>query len=369
MAHATRTLPSVIKYLGSKRTLVPALGEIAVAAGARTAVDLFTGTTRVAQELKRRGLFVTAADLASYSAVLGECYVTTDAAAVDLAALDAELARLAALPGRRGYFTETFCERARFFQPRNGERVDAIRDAIERDHPPGSPLRAPLLTSLMLAADRVDSTTGVQMAYLKEWAPRSFGELDLRRPELLPGPGATVTGDVLATVDALPPVDLAYVDPPYNQHRYFANYHIWETLVRWDAPEHYGIACKRVDVRERRSVFNSRRTMPAALADVLARLRAEVVVVSYNDESWISAEEMTASLRDAGHREVAVLAFDRKRYVGAQIGIHGPTGQRVGEVGRLRNVEYVFVAGDRDRVEAAAATGTGATAGEPMRLR
>lgn len=347
----------MIKYLGSKRTLVPVLGDVAAAVGARTAVDLFTGTTRVAQEFKRRGLVVTAADVASYSTVLSDCFVATDADQVDEPALAAELGRLDALPGRRGYFTETFCERSRFFQPRNGERIDAVRDAIERDHPPGSPLRPLLLTSLMLAADRVDSTTGVQMAYLKDWAPRAHRELELRRPDLLPGPGATVTGDVLETVADLPAVDLAYVDPPYNQHRYFANYHIWETLVRWDAPEHYGIACKRVDTRERRSVFNSRRTMPGALAEVIARLRAEVVVVSYNDESWISPEEMTTTLRDAGHAEVAVLAFERKRYVGAQIGIHNAAGKRVGEVGRLRNVEYVFVAGDADRVDAATRAG------------
>lgn len=358
----------MIKYLGSKRTLVPVLGDLAEAVGARTAVDLFTGTTRVAQELKRRGVRVTAADLASYSEVLSDCFIATDGSLVDVEALDAELRRLGALPGRRGYFTETFCERARFFQPRNGERIDAIRDAIECDHPSGSPLRPLLLTSLMLAADRVDSTTGIQMAYLKDWAPRAHRELELRRPELLTGAGATVAGDVQDTVADLPAVDLVYVDPPYNQHRYFANYHIWETLVRWDAPEHYGIACKRVDTRERRSVFNSRRTMPAALAGVLARLRAEVVVLSYNDESWISAEQMTALLHDVGHAEVAVLAFDRKRYVGAQIGIHNAAGQRVGEVRRLRNVEYVFVAGDRDRVEAAVRS-TPAAVSEPTPLR
>jgi len=349
----------VIKYLGSKRTLVPVLGELAVATGARTAVDLFTGTTRVAQELKRRGLTVTAADLASYSAVLSDCFIATDADAVDLAGLDDELARLAALPGVDGYFTETFCERSRFFQPRNGRRVDAIRDAIESDHPVGSALRPILLTSLMLAADAVDSTTGVQMAYLKQWAPRAHRDLTLRRPELIAGAGRTLAGDVTATVEQVGPVDLAYVDPPYNQHRYFANYHIWETLVRWDAPEHYGVACKRVDTREHRNIFNSRRTMPGALGEVLMRLQAEVVVVSYNDESWISAGEMSALLRDAGHQEVAVLGFDAKRYVGAQIGIHNPAGQRVGEVGRLRNVEYVFVAGPADRVDAAvSAAGT-----------
>lgn len=347
----------MIKYLGSKRTLVPVLGDMATAVGARTAVDLFTGTTRVAQEFKRRGLEVTAADLASYSEVLSDCFIATDADTVDVEALHAELSRLDALPGVDGYVTQTFCENARFFQPRNGRRIDAIRDAIEDDHPPGSPLRPLLLTSLMLAADRVDSTTGVQMAYLKQWAPRATAELTLRMPDLLPGPGHTVRGDVMETVDLLPGVDLAYVDPPYNQHRYFANYHVWETLVRWDAPEHYGIACKRVDVRERRSVFNSRRTMPLAMSEVLTRLRAEVVVVSYNDESWISPEEMSASLHEAGHAAVGVLAFERKRYVGAQIGIHNAAGIKVGEVGRLRNVEYVFVAGEQDRVDAALRAG------------
>jgi adenine-specific DNA-methyltransferase len=344
----------VIKYLGSKRALVPVLGDIAERVGARTAVDLFTGTTRVAQELKRRGLLVTATDLATYSQVLSDCYIATDAAAVDLQELDNELKRLAALPGRPGYFTRTFCEQSRFFQPKNGARVDAVRDAIEADHR-GSPLFPILLTSLMLAADRVDSTTGLQMAYLKEWAPRAHHDLELRRPELLAGAGATVAGDVTATVDLLPPVDLMYLDPPYNQHRYFTNYHIWETLVRWDEPETYGVACKRVDAREdtTRSIFNAKRAMPGALGDLLRRVRAEVVVVSYNDESWVSADQLTGMLHDAGHEDVQVLAFDSKRYVGAQIGIFNPSGDKVGQVSRLRNVEYVFVAGPADKVRAA----------------
>lgn len=350
----------MIKYLGSKRTLVPVLGDLAVGAGARTALDLFTGTTRVAQELKRRGIEVTAADLASYSVVLSDCFVATDADTVDTAALDAELARLDGLPGQPGYFARTFCEESRFFQPKNGARVDAIREAIERDHPPGSDLRPLLLTSLMLAADRVDSTTGVQMAYLKEWAPRAHRDLSLRRPELIPGKGATLAGEVMDTLEVAPRVDLAYVDPPYNQHRYFANYHIWETLVRWDAPEHYGVACKRVDTRETRSVFNSRRTMPDALRSVLTALRADVILVSYNDESWVTADDITGMLLDAGHEAVRLLSFDRKRYVGAQIGIYNPAGERVGKVSRLRNVEYVFVAGPADRVDAAVASATAA---------
>ena len=88
------------------------------------------------------------------------------------------------------------------------------------------------------------------MAYVKQWAPRSFGPLTLRVPELLPGSGRAVRGDARALASTLGGFDLAYLDPPYNQHRYFTNYHVWETLVAWDAPEHYGVACKRIDSRD-----------------------------------------------------------------------------------------------------------------------
>ncbi|MGI9157217.1 MAG: DNA adenine methylase [Marmoricola sp.] len=356
----------MIKYLGSKRLLVPVLGRIAAASGACTALDLFTGTTRVAQELKRRGLDVTAVDVATYAEVLGGCYIGTDADTFDPAPLTDALERLNRLQGRRGYVTRTFCEQARYFRPENGRRIDAVREAI--DDYSGTPLHPVLLTSLLLAADRVDSTTGLQMAYLKQWSPRSSRPLILVAPELLAGPGRAVLGDATTLVDELPAVDLAYLDPPYNQHRYFTNYHVWETLVRGDEPEHYGIACKRLDARDQatKSVFNYRATMPDALRSLIARTRAELVVASYNDESWMTAAEISTALADAGHQSVAVLGFDSRRYIGARIGIHNLLGERVGEVSHVRNTEYLFVAGPRDLVEAAVAA---AGAGNPVTTR
>jgi adenine-specific DNA-methyltransferase len=339
----------MIKYLGSKRRLVPVLTRLCEAAGARSALDLFTGTTRVAQAFKRAGAHVTAVDSARYSEVFARCYVATDATAVDKDALADALAALNALPGTPGYFTETFCVQSRFFQPFNGARVDAIRDAIARDHA-GTPLEPVLLTSLIEAADRVDSTTGLQMAYVKQWAPRSSQPLELRMPELIAGAGAAIQGDALAVAPTLAPVDLAYLDPPYNQHRYFTNYHVWETLVAWDAPEHYGVACKRVDARDpsTHSAFNKKRAMPAALAQVVADVRARVVVLSYNDESWVTLDE----LRDmcSVHGYVEPLAFESARYVGAKIGIHDPAGRKVGTVSHTRNQELVLVAGERTEV-------------------
>lgn len=335
----------MIKYLGSKRRLVPVLGELLSRSGATTALDLFCGTTRVAQEFKRRGAHVTALDSASYARVFAECYVATDRDALDVDTLPTAIAELNALPGRPGYVTETFCEASRFFQPKNGARIDAIRAHLAAewtDHP----LFPVLLTSLIEAADRVDSTTGVQMAYLKGWAPRAHNDIELRVPELLPGPGVAIQDDAMTAVSTLGHVDLAYLDPPYNQHRYFTNYHVWETLVRWDHPQHYGVACKRVDARDpsTKSVFNAKREMPGALRELIGAIDCDLLVLSYNDESWVPLDHLVEACASRG--AVAALAFDSKRYVGAQIGIHDPNGEKVGTVGRLRNLEYVLVAGD-----------------------
>jgi adenine-specific DNA-methyltransferase len=333
----------VIKYLGSKRRLVPSILDLVGAVpGARTVVDLFSGTSRVGHALKRAGYRVLANDHNAYAAALGRCYVETDRedALGDAERLVAEMNRL---PGDPGWFTETFCVRSRYLQPRNGARVDAIREAIARKGL-GPDLEAVLLVSLVEAADRVDSTTGVQMAYLKDWAPRARQDLVLRVPDLLPraaaGKGRAHRLDALEAAERLEG-DVAYVDPPYNQHSFLGNYHVWESLVLWDKPEVYGVACKRVDVRSRPSPFNRRRECLAALRAVVERLRARVLVVSFSDEGYVSRDEMEAMLAARGR--VTVHAHDAPRYVGAKIGIYSPSGVKVGTVSHLRNTEYLFV--------------------------
>jgi adenine-specific DNA-methyltransferase len=354
----------VIKYIGSKRRLVPVLTEICKAVTPRTALDLFTGTTRVAQAFKAQGTLVTAADSARYAHAFARTYIETDAAATDAGALRAAVTHLNGLPGTDGYVTEMFSRQARFFQPHNAMRIDAARDAIESEYA-GSPLYALLLTSLIEAADRVDSTTGVQMAYVKQWAPRSYNPLELRVPVLLAGEGRAVRGDAVELAAALGSFDVAYLDPPYNQHRYFTNYHVWETLVAWDAPSAYGVARKRVDARDpsTRSLFNSKRTMPDALASVVRSVDCGLLVLSYNDESWLSVEELESLCSIQG--DVVTLAFDSARYVGARIGIFSPSGRKAGRVGHLSNRELLVLAGEPGLVRRAAeaARSRGASSG------
>ena len=101
----------MIKYIGSKRRLVPVLARICAASGATTALDLFTGTTRVAQAFKAQGVHVTAVDCARYAEAFARTYIETDAAATDSGELGAAITRLNAVPGKPGYVHETFNER------------------------------------------------------------------------------------------------------------------------------------------------------------------------------------------------------------------------------------------------------------------
>jgi adenine-specific DNA-methyltransferase len=333
----------LIKYIGSKRVLVPTIVKlIRSLPRVESVLDLFSGTSRVGHALKRAGFRVHANDHLAFAHALAQCYVQADREEVSH---DAErlVGDMNAIPGRPGYFTETFCEKSRFFQPKNGARIDAIREEIERRDLPAD-LRAVLLVSLMEAADRVDSTTGLQMAYLKSWAPRANKDLSMRVPDVLPrsslGKGRAYCADALETA-AQVEVDVAYLDPPYNQHSYLGNYHAWETLVRWDAPEAYGVACKRTDCRTRKSEFNSKSAASGAFQNLIRTVRARFLVVSFSDEGYIGRTEMEEILARRGR--VHVIARDYKRYVGAQIGIYNPQGQLVGEVSHLRNTEYIYV--------------------------
>ena len=149
-------------------------------------------------------------------------------------------------------------------------------------------------------------------------------------------------------------VDLAYLDPPYNSHSYYSNYHVWETIVRGDDPEHYGTACKRVDCRTTKSRYNSRREAWAALTELLAALPTPWLIVSFSDEGFHDPLELRALLAERGY--VGLAEVESKRYVGAKIGIHNPRGEKVGTVGRLRNRELLFVVGpDGSAVESALA--------------
>ena len=343
----------MIKYLGSKRRLVPVLGAI-VRGGRRAhrARPLHRHDTRragvqAARRARHRGRH---RPLRRGVRAHATSRPTRDA--VDRAELAAASHDLDALPGDARLLHRDVLRAVALLPARSTARASTRSATRSSATTPARRCYPVLLTSLIEAADRVDSTTGVQMAYVKQWAPRSYRAA--RRcacPSCSPGAGRRGPRRRARRRGARSaPFDLAYLDPPYNQHRYFTNYHVWETLVAWDAPEHYGVACKRVDARDdaTKSVFNRRRLMPDALARVIRAVdagRRRVVqrrVVGRASTSCATCAPCTATSQ--------MLAFDSRRYVGAQIGIHNPQGEQVGTVSHVRNQEYVVIAGGRTDV-------------------
>lgn len=346
----------MIKYIGSKRALLEGIvaeverlcGGGGGGKGGGEVLDLFSGTARVGHALKARGFRVIANDHNAYAETLARCYVQADADEIAVEAARA-IAAMRLAPPVAGWFTDTYCLKARFIHPRNGERIEGMREWVARAGLEPE-LEAVVLTSLLEASDRVDSTTGVQMAFLKDWAPRAARTVDPRMPAVLPraasGRGLAVRLDAFDAAGAFE-ADVVYLDPPYNQHSYLGNYHVWETLVRWDNPETFGLARKRVEVKQRRSPFNSRVAIEGAMGKLLSSVRARRgVVVSFNNEGFLARDRMEALLATlwGGTARVRVVESDYPRYVGARIGIYNPAGVKVGKVSHLRNKEYLFVA-------------------------
>ena len=235
-------------------------------------------------------------------------------------------------------------------RPENGARVDAIRDAIEERHR-RSPLYPILLTSLLEAADRVDSTTGLQMAYLKNWAPRSLQPLSLRVPDLLVGPGRALRADAAQAVKTIGPSRLRLSRPSLQPAP------LLHQLPRLGDPDPLGRARplrdrlqagRRQGARQPQRVQLQGDDAGGTRARSSPDIKATVVVVSCNDESWLGRDELVEMCACRGH--VELLEFDSKRYVGAQIGIHDLSGRKVGQVSHLRNVERLAVCGPRRAV-------------------
>ncbi len=342
--------PTVIKYIGSKRLLVDQIVSLCntIAPTGGSVIDLFSGTSRVGHALKAAGFGVHANDHNAYAHTLAMCYIQADAPKlIDQATqIIKDLNAIASGDGHAGFITQTYCLDSRFFHPDNGRRIDAMRTYIEKLNLDPE-LKAIVLTSLIEAADRVDSTTGVQMAYLKSWAPRARKRIELRLPNILAHPTRhPCSAHQLDAIDAAKALtaDIAYLDPPYNQHSYLGNYHIWETLVRWDHPEVYGVARKRIDCRERKSPYNSKVKIADAFARLIDSIDAGTLIVSFNNEGYLGREQIETLLANRG--PLAVLDRDHPRYVGCKIGIHNQTGKKVGKVGKVRNTEYFFIAGD-----------------------
>lgn len=345
-----------VKYIGSKASLIPFILQTldTIKEPIATAIDVFTGTTRVAQALKKRGLKVTTSDLAWASKVYSDTWIGNHG---PTSHLQARIDTLNGLTGIDGWITTNYCDVlgdnngiVRVWQPKNGKKADAIRDQIEAwylsKQIQGWEANV-LITSLILALDKVDNTVGVQQAYLKEWCQRSHKDLLLELPPYIEGQkGTHLTGDCLQLT--YEPADIAYLDPPYSGHSYSTYYHIWDSIAFWDKPEVGLKTNRRVDRisghaefdPHMNSLWNSKKSALNAFEQLIDRLPVKYVLISYSDESLIEIDALKKLL--SKYKEVTPFSVDYKRNIMCQIG-NASKDATEDTVYKTENKEYIFL--------------------------
>ena len=311
-----------IKYAGSKLKLLPHILCLAQKVKPQTVFDGFSGTTRVSQAFAQLGYRVIANDIAAWSKVFGDCYLLNPFRREHYKDL---IDYLNAVPGKDGWFTKHYggCTRRskglkKPWQKQKTLKLDAIREEIERlslsTHE-----KAVALTSLILAMDRVDNTMGHFASYLNDWSPRSYGQMKLKIPKLIPKTREHEAHradifDLVSSVDA----DLAYYDPPYGSNndkmppsrvRYAAYYHVWTSICLFDSPRLFGKARRRADTTDglSASVFEEFRKNNAgrfivveAIERLLRQTKCRHIILSYSSGGRATAAELNEVIRSAG---------------------------------------------------------------------
>lgn len=194
-----------------------------------------------------------------------------------------------------------------YFTPNNAARIDYFRNQIEEWY------RGDLLTkqeymflmaSLIESASKVSNTAGVYGAYLKKWDGRALKAIKFIKPSYNEGTPKDITiyneriEDIIAEVDC----DILYLDPPYTQNQYGTQYHLLETLILNDHPSVSKVTGSR-PVMSMRSDWSKKYKVNILFEKIIAKTKARYIVLSYNNDGFMSKEYIEAVMKHYGKIE------------------------------------------------------------------
>ncbi len=171
-----------------------------------------------------------------------------------------------------------------------------------------------LLASLIYSIDRLANTVGHFEAYIKQ--PTDKTELVLQLIEAQSFGNVEIYREDANRLARQIHADIVYIDPPYNSRQYSRFYHVYETLVKWDKPELYGVA--RKPEPENLSEYCSSRAFEA-FQDLINHLQAKYIVVSYNNtytskskssQNKITLEQIQSALEACGETQVFMRKYN-----------------------------------------------------------
>lgn len=341
----------LVTCIGNKRALLGPIGQAVERVKRRlgrsrlAAIDLFAGSGVVSRFLKAHASRLVSNDLEAWAATAGRCFLA-DRGTVDGTALAAVVDEIEARVDRDdappGFLAEMYAPRDDsailpgervFYTAANARRLDAYRQLIGTA-PTG--LRDLLLGPLLSAASVHANTAGVFKGFYKDRRtgigrfggsgadalPRITGRIRLELPLLSRWsvPCEVFQEDANALATRAGEFDLAYVDPPYNQHPYGSNYFLLNLLVTYRRP-HVVSRVSGIPPDWNRSGYNVRGTCRGLLGRLCADLRARFLLVSSSDEGFIPPAEMRALLAEHGRvecMEIPYAAFRGSRNLAAR---------------------------------------------------
>ena len=218
-----------------------------------------------------------------------------------------------------------------YFQNDNAIKIDIIRITIEKwfsSHLITEDEYFYLLSALISAVPYVSNIAGVYGAYLKHWDARTNNSLTLRVPNITMTAGTATFYNNNCDI-ILPNIvgDLLYADPPYNSRQYLPNYHILETIARYDNPDIHGITGMR-NYQNQRSDFCTVRGVENAFRRMIEHAKVRYVLISYNNEGLLSTERLSRICQEYAMNDSFELhEIEYKRYNNAGTSPGGVTEQ------------------------------------------
>lgn len=295
-----------MNYIGSKYSLLDFLTEtITVVVGTdtnKTFADLFAGTGVVGKTFKEKGYKVISNDIQYYSYVLNK-HLIENTPPLDFKQIEA----IKQLSGVEGFIYKNYCAGSgsgrNYFTDENGKKCDAIRIELERLKKCGEINEAQyfyLLASLINSIDKYANTASVYGAFLKKIKKSAAKEFQLELLPIIDGSKENkVYNDNISNVITQIGGDILYMDPPYNARQYCANYHVLETIAKYDNPQLKGKTGLR-DYSKQKSDFCSARTVVDAFDDVLRHADFEYIFLSYNNEGLMPFEIIKNTMQKYG---------------------------------------------------------------------
>lgn len=318
-----------MRFIGNKEGLVDTIQTTLAEKGieGQTFFDLFSGTTSVARLFKKRGYAVQSSDLLYFSYCLQKAYIENSKeptyerllpeidkqlipTLLFASPLDRVVDFLNTLAPVEGFIYDNYTpsgtqqlEQPRmFFSDENGKKIDAVRQQIEAWKEQQKITESEyyiLLACLIESVPFFANISGVYAAFLKTWDPRAVKPFILRPVEVVAGrTGRALLGDSTQLCGQID-VDILYLDPPYNQRQYAPNYHLLETIARYDNPKVSGVVGLR-DYKDQKSQFCNAKTALEALDYIAQHARYKHLVLSYNSEGIMPSDRIVATLEQYG---------------------------------------------------------------------